>query len=149
MELKDYIKDENIELNFTASDKEEALKKLADLVAKNRNIDSNRILKVLKDREELGSTGIGNNVAIPHGKLDIEKDVIGAIAISKKGINFDSIDGKPVKIFFVFISSPSATNLHLKILAKVSKLLMDEKVRNSIISVKTKEEIKKIMANGG
>lgn len=149
MELKDYIKDENIELNFTASNKEEALKKLADLVAKNRNIDSNKILKVLKDREELGSTGIGNNVAIPHGKLDIEKDVIGAIAISKEGINFDSIDGKPVKIFFVFISSPSATNLHLKILAKVSKLLMDEKVRNSIISVKTKEEIKKIMANGG
>ena len=149
MELKDYIEDENIELNLTANSKEEALKKLADLVAKNRNIDSGQILKVLKDREELGSTGIGNNVAIPHGKLEIEKDVIGAIAISKDGINFDSIDGKPVKIFFVFISSPSSTNLHLKILAKVSKLLMDKNVRNSIINVKNKEEIKKILANGG
>ena len=149
MELKDYIDDENIELNLTASTKDEALKKLAQLVAKNRNIDSSKILKVLKDREELGSTGIGNNVAIPHGKFDIEKDVIGAIAISKEGINFDSIDGKPVKIFFVFISSPSATNLHLKILAKVSKLLMNENVRNSIINAKNKEEIKKILANGG
>ena len=149
MELMDYIEDENIELNLTANSKEEALKKLADLVAKNRNIDSGQILKVLKDREELGSTGIGNNVAIPHGKLEIEKDIIGALAISKDGINFDSIDGKPVKIFFVFISSPSSTNLHLKILAKVSKLLMDQNVRNSIINVKNKEEIKKILANGG
>ena len=149
MELIGYIEDENIDLNFTAKDKEEALKKLAELVSNNRNIDSKKILEVLKDREELGSTGIGNGVAIPHGKFEIDKDIIGAIAISKEGVEFNSIDGKPVNIFFVFISSPSATNIHLKLLAKISKLLMNEEIRKSIKNVNSKEDLKKLLKNGG
>ena len=149
MELKDYIDDENIDLNFEAKNKEEALKKLAILISKNRNVDSEKVLKVLKDREELGSTGIGNGVAIPHGKLEIEKDIIGAIAISKNGVEFASIDSKPVHIFFVFISSPSSTTAHLRILAKVSKLLMDEKIRSSLTNANSIEELKMILTNGG
>jgi len=149
MELIEYIEDENIDLNFTANNKEEALKKLAELVSNNRNIDSKKILEVLKDREELGSTGIGNGVAIPHGKFEIDKDIIGAIAISKEGVEFNSIDGKPVNIFFVFISSPSATNIHLKLLAKISKLLMNEEIRKSIKNVNSKEDLKKLLKNGG
>ncbi len=148
MELKEIIESDNIDLNFKAKDKKDALKKLADLVCKNRNIKSDEIFKVLMDREDLGSTGIGNGIAIPHGKFDIERNLIGAIAISKDGVEFDSIDKKPVNIFFVFISSPSATSLHLKILAKVSKLLMDEKVRENIINSKTKEELKNILSDG-
>ncbi len=148
MELKEIIESDNIDLNFKAKDKKDALKKLADLVCKNRNIKSDKIFKVLMDREDLGSTGIGNGIAIPHGKFDIERNLIGAIAISKDGVEFDSIDKKPVNIFFVFISSPSATSLHLKILAKVSKLLMDEKVRENIINSKTKEELKNILSDG-
>ncbi len=148
MELKEIIENDNIDLNFKAKDKKDALKKLADLVCKNRNIKSDEIFKVLMDREDLGSTGIGNGIAIPHGKFDIDRNLIGAIAISKDGVEFDSIDKKPVNIFFVFISSPSATSLHLKILAKVSKLLMDEKVRENIINSKTKEELKNILSDG-
>ncbi len=148
MELKEIIESDNIDLNFKAENKKDALKKLADLVCKNRNINSDEIFRVLMDRENLGSTGIGNGIAIPHGKFDIDKNLIGAIAISKDGIEFDSIDQKPVNIFFVFISSPSATSLHLKILAKVSKLLMDEKIRENIINSKTKEELKKILSDG-
>ncbi len=147
MELSEYIDEEHIDLNFEATNKLEALEKLAFLISKNRNLNHENILEVLKNREELGSTGIGNEIAIPHGKYDMDKDLIGAIAISKKGIEFDSIDQKPVKIFFVFISAPSATNLHLKVLAKVSKLLMNRQIRDAIINAKDAKELIKILKN--
>ncbi len=146
MQLKKFIEDENIDLDFKAESKEEALKKLAELVIKGRNLDFEKVLNVLKEREELGSTGIGHEVAIPHGKIEMEEDLLGAIAVSKNGVEFDSIDGKPVKIFFVFISSPDSTNIHLKVLARVSKLLMDEDIRNKIINSNNVEEIKTIIS---
>ena len=145
MQLTKYIEDENIDLDFKANSKEEALKKLAELISRGRNVKIDEILKVLSEREELGSTGIGNEVAIPHGKLNINEELIGAIAVSKEGVEFDSLDGKPVKIFFVFISSPEATNLHLKVLARVSKLLMDENIRDRLINASSYEDIKKII----
>ena len=145
MELGNYIKENNIDLNFEAKNKDEALEKLSKLVSKKRNIDYNKILEVLKSREELGSTGIGNGIAIPHGKFEIEDDLIGAIAISKNGVNFESIDNKPVNIFFVFISSPSATNLHLKVLAKVSKTLMNTEIREKLLKINKPVEILNII----
>ena len=145
MQLTKYIEDENIDLDFRANSKEEALRKLAELISHGRNVKIEDVLKVLIEREELGSTGVGNEVAIPHGKLNINEELIGAIAISKEGVEFDSLDGKPVKIFFVFISSPEATNLHLKVLARVSKLLMDENIRYKLINASSNEEVKKII----
>ncbi len=146
MQLLKFISDENIDSNFKAENKEDALKKLANLVVKGRNLNYDKILQVLKEREELGSTGIGHGVAIPHGKFEMDEDLIGAIAISKEGVEFEAIDEKPVNIFFVFISSPEATNLHLKVLAKVSKLLMDDNFRTSLINANSKEEIKKLIS---
>jgi PTS system nitrogen regulatory IIA component len=137
---------QNVDTYFTANSKKEALEKLSVLVCKDRDfLDPAKVFVVLQEREELGSTGIGNESAIPHGKMDIGSKIAGAIAISKKGIEFDAIDNRPVKIFITLIAGKNATSVHLKILAKISKLLMDEQFRNKLISADTAKEIFEIL----
>ena len=147
MELNDLIGDDNIDLNFKAFDKDDALKKLSTLLCKGRTeiIDEKEVYKILKEREELGSTGIGNEVAIPHGKAEMEIEIIAAIAISHEGVEFNALDEKPVKIFFVLLASKNAPSLHLKILAKISRLLMDETIREKLLKATSIEEIRKIL----
>lgn len=146
MELIELFSEDNADFQFKAKDKEEALKKLSELICKNReNIDKNKVFEVLMDREKLGSTGIGNHVAIPHGKLDINENLIGAVAISNEGVDFDSIDKKPVKIFFTLISSKDATNLHLKVLAKISRLLMNKEFNEKLLNITSFFEFKELL----
>ncbi len=146
MELIELFSEDNADFQFKAKDKEEALKKLSELICKNReNIDKNKVFEVLMDREKLGSTGIGNHVAIPHGKLDIDENLIGAVAISNEGVDFDSIDKKPVKIFFTLISSKDATNLHLKVLAKISRLLMNKEFNEKLLNITSFFEFKELL----
>ncbi len=146
MLLIDLFKEENIDLNFEASSKSDALAKLSILVSKGRDfLNSEEVLNVLLEREKLGSTGIGSEVAIPHGKIDSSEGVFGAFAVSHSGVEFDSIDKKNVKIFFTIIASKNSTNIHLKILAKISRLLMDETLREEIKNLKTYEDFKKIL----
>ena len=146
MELIDLVTDDNVDFKFKARSKDEALKKIAELICKNRkNIKILDVFNILKEREELGSTGIGNFVAIPHGKMDIEQDLIGAVAVSKVGVDFDSIDKKPVKIFFALISSKNATNLHLKMLARISRLLINKNFSEKLLNVTTFKDFKELV----
>ncbi len=136
MELKELFTESNSDFQFKASNKEDALKKIAELICRNREgIKKDKVFNVLMDRERLGSTGIGNHVAIPHGKMDIQEKLIGAVALCKEGVDFDSIDKKPVKIFFALISSKEATNLHLKVLAKISRLLMNKNFTEKLLQI--------------
>ena len=148
MELTELFETENISLEFNANNKIEAIKELAELICKNREfINRDKVFEILKEREELGSTGIGNEVAIPHGKIDFDHKIVGAIAISRQGVDFEAIDNKPVKIFFTLLTGSDSTNLHLKVLAKVSRLLMDENFRNSILNIKSKDELITLLKN--
>jgi len=147
MQLIKLFNEINVNLDFSASDKEDALKQLSLLICKGRDfLNGDKVYTVLKEREELGSTGIGNEVAIRCGKLDIEESLVGAFAVSKNGVKFDAIDKKNVKIFFVLIAAKNATNLHLKILAKISRHLMDNNFRNTLKSLKNFNEFKKIIS---
>ena len=146
MELIELFTESNADFEFKALNKEDALKKIAALICRNREyLNKEKVFNVLLDREKLGSTGIGNYVAIPHGKMDIEKNLIGAVAISKDGVEFDSIDKKPVKIFFALISSKDATNLHLKILAKISRLLMNKNFSDKLLKVDSFDNFKELL----
>jgi PTS system nitrogen regulatory IIA component len=146
MELIELFTESNADFEFKALNKEDALKKIAALICRNREyLNKEKVFNVLLDREKLGSTGIGNYVAIPHGKMDIEKNLIGAVAISKDGVEFDSIDKKPVKIFFALISSKDATNLHLKILAKISRLLMNKNFSDKLLKIDSFDNFKELL----
>ena len=100
-----------------------------------------RIVDALLAREALGSTAIGQGIAIPHAKSDVVDGMIAALAVSKKGINFDSLDGELANIFFLLIAPADSAGPHLKALARVSRLLKDKFFRDSLKNTKSPKEI--------
>ncbi len=102
-----------------------------------------KVLEVLMAREALGSTAIGQGIAIPHGKCDCIKKLVGCLGISKQGVNFDSLDGEPAYIFFLLIAPVDSAGPHLKALARISRLLKDKYIRESL---KTAQDSKSIVA---
>ena len=101
MKIHEIVNKDAIKIGVEAIDKEETLKELVGVLAKVKNIgDQKAILKALVERGSLGSTGIGQGIAIPHGKTDKVSELTAVMGISKKGVNFDALDGEPVYIFF-------------------------------------------------
>ena len=105
----------------------------------------NKVIDVLMAREALGSTAIGQGIAIPHGKSDCTDNLVAALAISKKGINFDSLDGEPAQIFFLLVAPLDSAGPHLKALARVSRLLKDKFIRDTLKSIKDEKSLLKIV----
>ena len=108
-------------------------------------IDKANIIDVLRQREKLGSTGIGDGVAIPHGKISALADLTVCFGRSKDGICFDSMDGKPVHLFFLLLAPENSSGQHLKALAKISKMLKVPSFRERLMEAKTKSDLYKII----
>ncbi len=103
------------------------------------------MIQTLMEREELGSTGIGQGIAIPHGKSDTVSDLAAAFGVSADGVSFDSLDGEPVNIFFLLVAPEGAAGAHLKALARISSLLKDKYFRKSLLSAQSPGEVIKII----
>ena len=146
MKITDLIKKDSIDLNVEASQKEEVIKKAVELMNNNGNIiDKDEYLKLVMKREEEGSTGIGEEIAIPHGKGEsISAPGVAAMVIPN-GVDFNSLDGNPVKLLFLIAAPNSKENVHLEVLSRLSTLLMDEKFRKDLINAKSKDEFLKII----
>ena len=146
MKITDLLKKESIDLNVEASSKEEILKKAVELMDKNGNItDKDKYLELVMKREEEGSTGIGEEIAIPHGKGDsISAPGLVAMVIPK-GVNFESLDDKPVKLLFLIAAPNTKDNVHLEVLSRLSTFLMDEKFRKELLNAKSKDEFLQII----
>lgn len=115
--------------------KPEALVRLAALLARGQDVASaDEIERVLRDREQLQSTGVGGGVAIPHGAIDRVDRIIGAVLLCPAGIPFEAIDGAPVTILVAVIGPKRATGEHLKTLARVSRLLRDDSFRTRLLA---------------
>ena len=126
MKITEFLDVKGIHLDLRATEKQEILKELVDVLAEVKDIgDKKVILKALLERESLGSTGIGQGIAIPHGKTDKVKELISVLAISKQGVNFEALDGEPVYIFFLLVAPKDAAGPHLKALAQISRMLRD------------------------
>ncbi len=126
MKVTEFLDVKGIKLDLQASEKQDILKELVDVLADVKDIgDKKLILKALLERESLGSTGIGQGIAIPHGKTDKVSELISVLAISKKGVNFEALDGEPVYIFFLLVAPKDAAGPHLKALAQISRMLRD------------------------
>ena len=132
---------------LVAKTKKEALKELVDcVVRKESKVDSTELLRVLLEREELGSTGIGDGIAIPHGKIKKIENLIVSFGRSLDGVDFQSMDGKPTHIIFLLIAPENSAGIHLKALARISRLLKDSAFRRNIMSASTSQEIYDIIA---
>jgi len=116
--------------------KQDALLRLAAMLASGQDrVDEDRILQVLAEREKLQSTGVGGGVAVPHGSVPELDKQVGALLICPEPIDFDAIDGAPVSILFALVGPKGAPAAHLKILAKVSRLLRQEAFRAKLANV--------------
>lgn len=144
MKIKQILTKESIAPCLQASTKEAALAELAALMTQRcPEVTVAEIARVLSDREKLGSTGIGNGVAIPHGKIPQLTQIVTGFGRSLVGIPYESQDGKPAQLFFVLLAPENAASLHLKALARLSRLLKDDHFRNKLLEAKDEEEIYK------
>ena len=144
MRLKDFLCSQAIIADLKANNKTEVIEELVMLMINAGVIEKKskaKIIDVLMAREALGSTAIGQGVAIPHGKSDSVTQLTAGLGISKKGINFDSLDGEPAYIFFLLLAPVDSAGPHLKALARVSRLLKDKYIRESLKAVKDKKDI--------
>lgn len=146
MKIVDYLKEDCIITNLKSTDKEGSLRELIKLLEKNNYVkNGEKILETVMDREKLGSTGIGQGIAIPHAKTDQINDIVCALGISQNGVDFDSLDGEPVYIIFLVLAPTKSIGQHLKTLAKIARLLKDKVFRNSLKNCKTPSEALKII----
>lgn len=142
MKISEVLDPKAIKIGLTATSKEDALKELVGILAQVENIgDPKNILKALVERESLGSTGIGQGIAIPHGKTDKVSRLVAVLGISKHGVNFDALDGEPVYIFFLLVAPKETAGPHLKALAQISRLLRDSYFCELIRKCRTEQEV--------
>jgi nitrogen PTS system EIIA component len=129
------------EAEGTVRDKPTALERLAELLARGQdNVTPERILTVLAEREKLQSTGVGGGVAVPHGSVEHLERQIGALLVCPKPIPFDAIDGEPVSILFALVGPKGSPAEHLKILARMSRLLRDAGFRERLVQSRGSDE---------
>lgn len=144
VKITDYMSKELIELNMKAKTKDEALKELSALIGNSEKIKKrDKIYEALLEREQLGSTGIGKGVAIPHAKTEDAESLTIAFGISKTGIDFKSLDKQMVNIFFVFASPIKDSQIYLKVLARISRLIREEMFREKLLKCKNSEDVLK------
>ena len=107
------------------------------------SLDKESLVKVLLERERLGSTGIGDGVAIPHGKFSGIDEPVISFGRSSNGLDFDSMDGQPAHLFFLLVAPENSASIHLKALARIAKILKNSSFRKILMEVETKEELYK------
>jgi PTS system nitrogen regulatory IIA component len=147
MKVLDYLEVDSICVDLNARKKSEAIEELCKILQSQKKIKvAKPLVDALLQREKLGSTGIGQGIAIPHAKSDTLDSVVAALGISKKGLDFEALDGEPVHIVFLLVAPPDSAGLHLKILARISRLLKDKFFRQSLREAKTVEDVKKIIS---
>ncbi|MCU0564785.1 MAG: PTS sugar transporter subunit IIA [Desulfobacterales bacterium] len=141
MKILDVLDEGSVIADLKGRSKPEVLEELAAPVARLANEELRDVVEVLLERERLGSTGIGGGIGIPHGKLKrLDRMVIG-FGLSRKGVDFDSLDGEPTRIFFLLMAPESSTGLHLKLLARISRILKNEPFKERLLQAKSAEEI--------
>lgn len=142
MKIIDVLKKESIISDLKAMDKRGVLEEMVgDVAIKSAGLDKERLLEILLEREKLGSTGIGYGVAIPHGKLKNLDCLVVTFGRSVTGIDYQSLDNKPAHLFFLILAPEDSAAAHLKILARISKLLKDPSFRKKLLSASSRDEI--------
>tara|TARA_B100000315_G_C14531033_1_gene566190 strand:- start:382 stop:840 length:459 start_codon:yes stop_codon:yes gene_type:complete len=142
MRVSDYLKEKFCIMDLKATDKDSAIKEIAQCLGNGgRLTDEGNFVNDVLEREKLGSTGIGHNVGIPHARTAAVKGFIIGFGRSNEGIDFNALDGEKVKLVFLMGADPAELNLYLRILAELSKLLMNTSFRQELISAKGAAEV--------
>ena len=142
MKIDDILKKDSIIANLAGTNKEEVLREITDFLQKLSLIkDKETLFNTLMERERLGSTGIGENVAIPHGKSDELSKIVTVFGRSLNGVDFESLDQKPVHFVCMVIAPSNSTGQHLKALARISRLFKNQSLREGILKLQDPNQI--------
>jgi|APTNR8051073442_1049403.scaffolds.fasta_scaffold03275_5 fructose-specific phosphotransferase system IIA component len=146
--ISEILNEKCIILNSELNDKDEIIETLVELAAKSGNItNTSKVLEEVFARENLMSTGIGNNIAIPHTKSEDIKELTAALITLNKPVNFDSLDGKKVSIVFLILSNNEELGLHIKALSKISKILNNRSFFEDVLKVSKNAEVIELFDN--
>ena len=146
MRITDLLSKDGIELNVNAKDKNDIINKMTKLMLKTGRItDLNAYKELVLKREEEGSAGVGEGIAIPHGKGDCVTEPGLVAMVVPNGVEYDALDGKPVNLLFMIAAPNTSDNVHLDVLSRLSTMLMDTEFKNKLISAKSKEEFLNII----
>ena len=147
MKIMDYLNEERVIPDLQGTDKPSILKELSGLLVKACQVTSvEELLQVLLEREKLGSTGIGEGIAIPHGRLKKLRDFFICFGRSLKGVDFDSIDGKPTQIFFLVIAPENSAVQNLKLLSRIVALLKESSFKKRLMDAHSQGELFQILS---
>lgn len=142
MKISDYLSEEFCIMDLKTVEKEAAIREVAAvLVASSRVSDGEQFIQCILEREELGSTGIGHGVAIPHSRTEAVEGFVISFGRSQNGIEFNALDGEKVNLVFLMGANPQELNLYLRLLAELSKLLMEESFRRDLLEATTPKEV--------
>ena len=148
MKLSDFVVREAILVDLQATSKEAAIREIVGSLATAGRLDAadtDGVARAILNREELGSTGIGQGVAVPHTRHPKADRLIGTVAISRSGVDFAALDGDPVDIFFLLVSPPNQPGDHLRALENISRHLKDDKFVSFLRQAKTREQVIEIL----
>ena len=149
MKIGDFLCTKAVLTDLKADSKPEVIQELVMTLVNAGVIDKKnkpKLVEILMAREALGSTAIGQGIAIPHGKCEFVTKLVAALGVSKQGIDFDSLDGEPAYIFFLLVAPIDSAGPHLKALAKISHLLKDKYFRENLKASKDEKAILKLIA---
>ena len=142
MILTQILELECVKVPLAGTDKDSVIRELVNLLdAAKLLVDKDEVLQAVLSRENTRSTGIGSGIAIPHGKCKGVRDLVMAMGVSPRGIDFQSIDGKPVYIFVLLVSPIDKTGPHIQALARISRLMLDEDFKNKLQSAASAEQL--------
>jgi len=141
MLLTQILQQNCLKVPLESKDKQSAILELIDLLEDNAAFqDKEAVVKAVLTREKIRSTGIGSAIAIPHGKCNAVKELVMAVGIAKDPVEFESVDGQPVKIILLLVSPDNQTGPHIQALAKISKLMLDDKFKQSLEKAESTEQ---------
>lgn len=148
MKFADFISRQAISANLSAEDKEGVIREMVQGLVDAKKIEAGEfegIVKAIMKREELGSTGIGRGIAVPHTKHPSVDRLVGTVAVSREGVDFNSLDGERVQLFFLLISPPDRPGDHLRALENISRQLRDDTFCRFLKQSKSSEEIEQLL----
>ncbi|MBI5577069.1 MAG: PTS sugar transporter subunit IIA [Deltaproteobacteria bacterium] len=146
MKLLDIVSPGGILDDLRAETKEGVLREMSETIAAGiPSLSAQNLTSILMERESLGSTGIGDGVAIPHGKVPGLARLAAVFGRSRSGVMFHSSDGKPAQLFFLIVAPEQSAGMHLKVLARVSRLLKDARFRRELLAAGDAEDLRRIL----
>ena len=144
--IKDLLRDDLVIEEISATDKMGVIREFAARLKSSGKVgDAEELVRVLVERESLGSTGIGDGVAIPHGKLGVISDMVVAFGRSSRGVDFQSMDHQPVYLFFLLVTPVDKPGDHLKALARISRILKNPVLRDNLLHAAQRQDIQRLI----